>query len=108
MASLAKTQLDVPLPLVDASERLVPVLIDAGFTLDQASHPGASELVFDAKRKKLRNALRGFALLVENGPGTTIELGLDTAPGESTALLDGRRNRATLQELTDQVAASLR
>ena len=107
MASLAQTQVDVPLPMIQASEALVPILEEHGFSLVEGSLPGAAELVFAVKRKAFRNAMQGAARITGNGPGSVIELQLDVAPGESKTLLDGRRNRATLQEMTDQIAARL-
>ena len=51
--------------------------------------------------------MQGAARITANGSGSSIELGLDVTPGENNTLLDGRRNRKTLQELTDHVAAKL-
>ena len=105
MASLAQTQVEVPLPMMQASEALVPVLADHGFLLLEGSSPGAAELVFGVGRKAFRNAMQGSARITDNGSGSLIELRLDVAPGESTTLLDGRRNRATLKEMAEQVEA---
>ena len=107
MASLAQTRIEVPVAAMQASERLVAILVEHGYTLEDGSLPGAAELVFKAKAKALRNALVGSAIVTANGAGSTIELWLDVAPGQSKALLDGRRNRATLQELTDDVALKI-
>src|SRR5687768_9601496 len=105
MASLAQTQVEVPLPMMQASEALVPVLADHGFSLAEGSSPGAAELVFAVGRKAFRNAMQGSARITDNGSGPLIELQLDVAPGGSTTLLDGRRNRATLKEMAEQVEA---
>lgn len=107
MASSAQTQVHVPVPAMRASEGLVPILEGHGFSLQQGSLPGAAQLVFAVKRTAFRNAVQGVASITDNGAGSTIELSLDVAPGERKTLLDGRRNRATLQELTDDVAARL-
>ncbi len=108
MASLAQIQIDVPVPAMQASEGLASILKEHGFSLAEGSVPGAAEYVFGVKRKAFRNAMQGAVRFSDNGAGSTIELQLDVAPGESKTLLDGRRNRATLQELTDEVAARLR
>jgi hypothetical protein len=108
MASLAQIQIDVPVPVMQASEGLVPILEEHGFSLAEGSFPGAAAFVFGVKRKAFRNAMQGSASFIDNGAGSTIELQLDVAPGESKTLLDGRRNRATLQELTEEISAKLR
>jgi len=108
MASLAQTQIDVPVPTMQASERLVPILEEHGFSLAEGSVPGAAHYVFTVKKKAFRNAMQGTARFSDNGAGSTIELELDVAPGESTTLLDGRRNRSILQELADQAVVRLR
>lgn len=108
MPSLAQTQIDVPLAPLRASEELVPILARHGFSLEEGSVPGAAELVFGVKRTAFRNAMQGAARVTDKGSGSTIEFALDVAPRENKTLLDGRRNRKTLQELTDQVAAKLR
>lgn len=107
MPSLAQTQIDVPLAPLQASEELVPIMAEHGFSLEEGSVPGAAELVFGVKRTAFRNAMQGAARITANGSGSSIELGLDVTPGENKTLLDGRRNRKTLQELTDHVAAKL-
>ena len=107
MASLAQTQVEVPLPMMQASQGLVPILADHGFSLLDGSVPGAAELVFAVKRKAFRNAMQGAARITDSGTGSLIDLQLDVAPGENKTLLDGRRNRATLEEIAEQVAARL-
>ncbi|QYJ05587.1 hypothetical protein KUV85_07895 [Nocardioides panacisoli] len=107
MPSLAESRIDVPLSPVAASEALVPVLQEQGFHLAEDAVPGAAELGFFAKRKVLRAKLWGAARITDNGSGSTIELGLDVAPNEPGGLLDGKRNRRTLDELTEQVITTL-
>lgn len=107
MASLAQTQVEVPIPMMQASEGLVPILAEHGFSLVEGSTPGAAQLVFAVERKAFRNAMQGTARISDGGSGSMIDLELDVAPGESKTLLDGRRNRATLQEIAEQVEARL-
>lgn len=107
MASLAQTQIEVPVPAIQASQRLVPILAEHGFSLADGCLPGASDLIFGSETKALRNALKGRARITDTGSGSSIEFRLDVAPGESKAFLDGRRNRATLQQLTDDAASRL-
>jgi hypothetical protein len=107
MSSLAQSRIDVPLAPEAASEGLVPILQEYGFHLTVDSVPGEAEIAFFAKRKLLRAALWGLAKVTGNGAGSTIELGLDVAPDEPTGLLDTRRNRRTLDELTERVTATL-
>lgn len=108
MASLAQTEIDVPLTPVRASEELTQLLPEHGLGLVEGSVPGATELVFGAPTKAFRNAVQGVARISANGSGSTIQMELDVAPGHPKAFLDGRRNRATLQELAAAATARLR
>jgi hypothetical protein len=108
MASLAQASLDVPLSATAASEAFCQALAELGYTLQEGSVPGASEVIFDAKRTVLYTARQGGARITDKGDGTsTIEVGLNAAPGEATGLMDGKRNRKLLQEITDKVSANV-
>ena len=99
LSSLARTEVAVPLAPAQASVRLVQVLSEHGFALDDASHAGGTELGFESPLQGFRNALTGAARITANGSGSLVELTLDVAPGQSYAVLDGRRNRSTLAQI---------
>lgn len=108
MATLAQATFDVPLSAAAASEAFCHALAELGYTLQEGSAPGAPEVIFDAKRTVLYTARQGGARITDKGDGSsTIEVGLNTAPGEATGLMDGKRNRKLLQELTDKVRADV-
>ncbi len=111
MATLAQSQLDVPLSATAASESLCTVLQEQGYELEDGSVPGSAELIFNAKRTVLYTRRQGGARITDNGNGngngSTIELGIDVAPGQATGLMDGKRNRRLMEELTERISASL-
>src|SRR5690606_5347777 len=104
---LAQAQVEVPLPAQAASEGLCDVLRDLGYELEEGSLPGAAELIFDAKRTILYTARQGGARITQSAGGSTIELGIDAAPDQATGLMDGKRNRRLMEELTSQITARL-
>lgn len=107
MASLVQSQVAVPLSAGPASESLCAVLQELGYSLGEGSVPGDSELIFDAKRTVLYTRRQGGAQITPSSNGSTIELGLDVAPGEATGLMDGKRNRKLMDELTARIKATL-
>lgn len=102
---LAQGKIDVPLAGPAASEALCAVLQDLGYTLEEGSVPGEDELIFNRKRSLMYVRRQGGARITDTGDGSTIELGVDVAPGEPTGLMDGKRNRRLIEELTEKVSA---
>lgn len=107
MGSLAQATVDVKLSPFDASQALVPVLTDSGFTLADDAVPGAAEVAFIQPRSMMRGELWGLAKFTQTETGSSIEIGIDTGPNDPKALLDGRRNRKTVAELAEKVTAEL-
>lgn len=106
MATLAQDQVNVPLSVTAASERVCVALQELGYTLSKDSLPGDFELVFSAKRTLLYTAREGGARITDNGNGSTVELGLDVAPGAASGLMDGKRNRTLIAELIEKISAA--
>lgn len=70
--------------------------------------PSVDELVtFGVKRSMFRNALIGLVLPKPQGAGSLVEIYLGTAPGESYAVLDKRRNAKTAAEIAEAMKAEL-
>lgn len=107
MDSSAQTQVDVPVPLAQASSALVPLLHDRGLSLHPGFEPGTSPLKFGSGTRAFRTALQGVALITPHDRGSTITLKLDVAPGHGAAILDGRRNRALLKGLATDLVSHL-
>lgn len=66
----------------------------------------AHSLTFRTRKTMFSWELDAVARVEPSGSGSRVELTVDNAPGRPKALLDGKKNKKSVDKLADQVAAA--
>ncbi|TCI97770.1 hypothetical protein [Aeromicrobium sp. IC_218] len=105
MGSSATTTIDLAVTPDRAVAAVQRVVADNRFTPGEPS-PDGHVVAFRTRKTMLSWELDAVATVTEAGAGSRVELTVDTAPGRPKALLDGKKNRKSVEKLAAQVEAA--
>jgi hypothetical protein len=105
MASSATTTVDLTAAPTEALDAVRRVISDNKHRL-VAESPDGSQVDFVTRKTMLSWELEARATIAPHGAGSQVTLLVDTAPGRPKALLDGKKNKKSVEKLADQVRAA--
>lgn len=105
MGSSATTTIDLTVTPDQAVAAVQRVVAEQRFTLGEPGQEGRV-VAFRTRKTALSWELEAVVTVTEAAAGSRVELTVDTAPGRPKALLDGRKNRKSVEKLAAQVEAA--